>query len=381
MPYAYLLVAPDTPPSWTRITSMADLWHHVARNDYGGPAAFSPRHGDVDRGANLIALGASLGRGYAWMPAIGAGVWLGRACLRGTSTEPRATWWGLAASWCLAGPFLVARFNIEPVGVGRYVVERFHLLSLLLLAPAVACALDWVGDRLPSRARTVGSAARAALASAGLLAIAGASLGMLARAHSPAVDRGLSNMLRTLPPRSILIGSTDEFHFGMIYLQSVRRERPDVAIITTPQLGLAHYRERLRASTGIVVTKAREGEKPSIALAEQALGTGRPVFIDPYQATIAAAFPSYPYGILFRVLPRGTRPPPVGEVFALNRQLFERYVLDYAFPSTQDQLATQFHFHYSRVWKILAEALSREGRYEEAAFAVEMARALAPQEP
>jgi hypothetical protein len=219
---------------------------------------------------------------------------------------------------------------------------------------------------------------RGILTVAGFCAMVSLSLPAIARGQSPAIEQALVNMLRTLPPDAVVIGVTDEFHFGLGYLQGALGERPDVATITTPQLGLSFYRERIRERIGIVVRRPEADEKLSVEVAELVLATGRPLFIDPFQANIAMSFPTYPYGLLFRVLPRGTPLPPILEVFALNQALYERYELGYEFPGVDDQLAAQFHTHYARAWKMIAEGLARAGRREEQAIALQLARALAP---
>jgi hypothetical protein len=145
-----------------------------------------------------------------------------------------------------------------------------------------------------------------------------------------------------------------------------------------PQVGLPNYRERIRSQLGFMIENAAAGERLSVKVAEQALATGRPVFIDQYQANIAAAFPGYPYGLLFRILPRDSTPPDIEQVFTINKAVFEKYRFDYEVPGTDDVLATQFHFLYTRVWVMIGEGLARAGKREDAEVARAMADALAP---
>lgn len=381
LPYLYLLVTPATWVSWGSIDSLGALVRHFTRADYGPPGQFSPRGVDVDVDVNLLSLARSTARTYLWILPVVGGAALGYFAAVRDRFESRVAWSVLATSWLLAGPLLASRFNIRPAGIGLYVVQRFHLLSLLILAVPIAVGLDrLVGKRLAGLSqRFWGSVlVRGLLTVGGFLGLVSLSLPELARGHSRAIEQGLVNMLRTLPPDSIVIGATDEFHFGMGYLQGVLGERADVAIIVPPQLGLAFYRERVRRRAGISVDRPEANEKLSVQVAERALATGRPVFIDPYQANIATSFPTYPYGLVFRVLPRGSTPPPITEVLAENRTLYARYVLDYPIPGPDDQLATQFHIHYARAWRIIGDALARSGRRDDEAFARQMAEALAP---
>ena len=381
LPYVYLLVTPGSWVSWGTIDDLGGLVRHFLRADYGPIGQLSPRGVHVPVDESVLSLARSIGRTYLWLvPVVGIGA-LGYFAVVRDRVESRVAWSLLAVSWLLAGPILVSRFNIRPTGVSLHVVQRFYLLSLLVLAVPIAVGIDrLVGDRfdrIPPRLR--GSrVVRALLTTGGFLALVAVSLPELARGHSPAIEQGLVNMLRTLPPNAILIGATDELHFGMGYLQGALGERPDVAVIAPPQLGLAFYRDRVRERAGISIERPEGDDKLSVQVAERALATGRPVFIDPYQANIATTFPTYPYGLVFRVLPRGTRPPPIEEVFAINQALYARYRFGYAFPGPDDQLATQFHFHYARAWTILAEALGRAGRRDDEAVARQFAEALAP---
>lgn len=382
-PYLYLFVAPDSWVSWRRIDSIAALVRHILREDYGGPGAFSPMARETSAIDNLVALFSSIGRAYLYLPAvIGAGA-LGYFTVKRDRAEPRLAWGLLAAAILLAGPLLALRFNIPPEGGSLYVIQRFHLLSVALLVIPVAVGLDRLAsryqDRIPERVRT-SAALHALVAVIGFLGLSLPSLPYVARMHSAAIEQGIRNQLHSVPPNAIIIGATDVFHFGTGYLQGALGERTDVAAITTIQLGLSSAREKVRQRTGIEIMNIPKGseDKLSVVIAEQALATGRPVFIDPYQANIAKSLPIYPYGLLFRVLPKGAPMPTLLEIYEINKQLYASYQFGYAFPGNEDQLATDFHVFYARPWRILAEGLAAEHRDEELAFARAMIDELAP---
>jgi len=277
---------------------------------------------------------------------------------------------------------LASRFNIVPRGVGLNICQRFHVLPALMLAMPIAVGLDRLGTWLQRRSDSAALRSNplgGVVAAVALVAFAGLSLPRLLRVHSPAVELGLQNTLRSLPPDAVVIGSTDLFHFGMGYLQAGLGERPDVVAIAWPQVPSPSYRARLARRTGIEIVATAEGVR-SVDVAAQVLATGRPLFIDAFGANIANSYPTYPYGVVFRVLPRGQRPPPVDEVFALNRRLFEAFELDYPVPGTDAEFATELHALYARVWDVLARGLQAAGRRDEAAIAVQFANALAPQD-
>jgi hypothetical protein len=166
----------------------------------------------------------------------------------------------------------------------------------------------------------------------------------------------------------------------MGYLQGVLHERPDVTIISWPQVGLGYARARIERQIGVRIEKPPPGatEKLSVTVARQVLATGRPLFIDPYQANIARSYPVYPYGLVYRVLPLGTAPPSLDELFAINDDLYKRYELGYPVPSRDDVIPAEIHANYARTWQALADAMYAAGNREQADYARALAAALAP---
>lgn len=378
LPYAYLFVAGDTPVSWGSVDSLGELVHHVMRRDYG-VFKLSNKGDGLAVGANVLAFGASVGRAYLWIPSGIGAIALVLSVVRPHGHEPRSGWIALALSFLLAGPVFAAMFNRDPVNLGLYLVQRFHLAAMMVFAVFVAVGLDRIGTEIAARTGERYARIAVLLAVASFVIGVALSLPFVARMHTPAVERGLRNLLGSLPPAAIVIGTTDDLHFGAGYLQFAVGVRPDVTVISVGQLGLPYYRERLARRTGIVVEKPRDAtEKVTVTVAQHAIATGRPVFIDPFQSNIAAAFPIYPHGLVFRVLPRGTPLPSIEAIFAINKQLFERYDFGYAFPGPDDQFATQYHLIYVRTWTAIYNALSPVKHRDERAFAQSMIEALSP---
>ncbi len=373
LPYAYLLWVPETPVSWGKVDGFSDLWHHVLRRDYGS-FRLTQQSDELFVVENLVQLGASMGRAYVWLPAL-AGLGALGFCIARPPKDTRAGWIALSASLVLAGPVLAAGFNKKPVDLGLYLIQRFQIQSIMLLAIPVAIALTLVGERVrEERWRRIAPLA----AAAAFLGGAALSLPFVARVHSIAVERSLSNMLATLPPAAIVIGTTDELHFGAGYLQTVLAVRPDVQVISMGQVALPYYRARIERRTGIAITAPSGDERVSVTIATAALATGRPVFIDPYQANIAQAFATYPYGLVFRVLPKGATPPTAEQVFAMNQELYAQYELDYAFPGPDDQLPTAIHRNYARAWTLIAQGLAAAGKLDLRDQALGIAAQLTP---
>jgi hypothetical protein len=373
-PYLYLLATAPNRLSWGDIDSLRALVRHVLREDYGGPGSFSPHGTPVPAADNLLAWAATVGRGWLYLPALAGVAWLVRACVRPTVTAapgepPRAAWWALAASLLLAGPLLAIRFDAPLDDLGLYTVRRFHLMSLVILAPAAARAIDVAVARL-AREAVAWVAAGAALVG-GLVAAAP----HIAALHTPAFENAAANLLRSLPADAVLVQSHGERYFAIGYLQLARGLRPDVVIVDWAIIALPWYRARLEAE-GITIP---HGTDASAQVAAALLAQGRAVFVDDFGATIVEHLPTYPYGTVFRVLPAGTPRPSIEEVFAIEQRVFADFDLDYAPPGLHDEFATRAHEDYARAWDIVARALLADGRRDDAAAAAAVARGLGPQ--
>jgi hypothetical protein len=388
MPYLYLLVAPDTRGSWGRVEDLGGLLHHFLRMDYGGPGQLGP----VDRGGtavpNLIALVGTLMRTFLWGPLLVGVAALGVRIARGPRSDEQSTtrvdWIMLFASFALVGPLLVARFNLQPDGVHAFIVRRFHLLPAIVFAVPVAyglqCIAWWWRDRRSATDARSAPWRGTVLAALSMTALIAVTLPRIARARSPAIEQAVQNMLRALPPNAVVITTPDEVHFGMGYLQGAVGERSDVFVITWQLVGLQHERDRIASELGITVRELPEGseQKLSATVAEQILATGRPLFIDSFQGNVAGSFPVYPEGLLFRVLPRGTKLPSIDELFEINQRLFENYQFGYEFPHRDDVVPAFFHDAYATTWRAIAVGLERAGKHERAEVARRMAQTLAP---
>lgn len=384
--YLYLLVAPASAASWGQASSLGDVLGFITRRDYGGIGSFSPEHGEVDMLANLGALAATLGRGLLWLPALlGVGA-LAVLAVRpadaspgASPVEPRAGWRALAVSWFLAGPFLIARFNIAPVMIGRFICERFHVLPLLLLVVPLALSLDrggaWLARHLSWR--PLGAGLHATIALVGLVGAAAPSLGAVQATASPAVEASARNTLRPLPPGAVILVGADDLHFGVLYAQETLGERRDVTVVAVQMVWLPWYRDRL-AARGIVVTPTGSPAELGLLLARQLLAQRHPLFVDLLQEQVRAQLPTYPLGTLFRVVPTGAPLPPLDEVLAENRAALASFDFAYPVPGPDDGYPTGVQGRYVAAWSILAHQLARAGRGEDAQQAAAVVDALSP---
>ncbi len=362
--------------SWGHVTTLDDLIGLVTRRDYGGAGTFLTTGQPVPATTSLWAMAMTLGRTWLWAPLlIGLGA-LGVRIARPTDTlEPRVGWLMLGISWVLAGPVLASRFNIAPEALGLYVVQRFHVLPAMLLAIPVAVGLGEIAAPIAPRVQHLARLAAPIIATLGFAAVAGLSLPHILRVHTPAVEQGALNMLRSLPPDAVVIEVADDIHFGAGYAQWALGVRQDVVMVQWGQLSLPWYRDRV-AKRGIV---APDGTTPlSFRVTAYLLSQGRPVFVDANETRITSMFPTHPYGMLVRVLPRGSKQPTLDDVFALNKQLYASFELDYPRPGPDDEFATLVHQRYAATWDVLGRAMLAANRRDDAAWAFEAAREIGP---
>jgi hypothetical protein len=373
LPYVYLFVTPDTPLSWGKVHNVDNLFAMVMRREYGGALAFSPVGEHVSVAGQLLLFVKVTGRTWLWAPAVLGLLTLGHRVVRRSSEgETRIAWALLAASWLLAGPLLTTRFNLEPTTLGRYVVERFHVLPALLLALPVAVGLTSLGPYV-SRVRLREQTASVFAATLGLMLVAAPSLPEIARVHSPAVEHYAKNVLRSMPADAVLFAGQEGEYFQLGYVQWALGERQDVIVVSAALLPSSWYAKRL-AARGLP-TDGRVS-----ALVDDLLRQGRPVFIEltPLNVVALKGHPNHPYGPVVRVLPSGAQAPSLVDVVALNQRLYGAFNLDEPQPGPDDEFATHFHDRYAATWYTLAQRLEATGNRDDAAAALELAKRLAP---
>ncbi len=354
---------------WGNTSTLGGLVHHVLRRDYG-TLSLSAAPRPLAPGAHLVALAEGL-----WSESRGVGVILALVGLVTalTGRSRRAHTVALVGSLLVAGPLLVARFNLPLVGVGAAVVARFYLLPLTLLVVPVAMGFDRVVHNvaLDPRLRLLLVAAFAAVG-------IGLSRGEVQTQHAPDVEHYLLDTIETLPPRAVLLTTSDDVTFGTLYTRHALGLRADVVTINPSLLHLDPYRVRVSAQLGVALPPPRRGSVDSVALARAVMATGRPLFLaEVFSQAIVYALPTYPLGTLVRVLPDGTPPPPLRDVLADNEARFQGFRMR---PTTGTAAPWQAvaRERYARNWVTLAAAARSQGQSTVAAVCERRALGYAP---
>ena len=371
-PYLYCFVATDSVASWRHPGTLGELIDIVLRQQFGGPFSFAGLGGRGDPVAQIAAVGATVLRSWLWLGApLGLGVLAARAW-RSAEGEPRAGWWALLASFVLAAPVVASRYDLPLDMWGRYVVERFHLIPVLLLVIPVALGVDRLLGRIGGRVRPM----LGWLVAAGLLSNALVTVRYLQRCHSPAMELQVRNTLRTLPRDAIVIGRDDALDVGFRYVQLACGVRPDVTYVRWGTMHLDWYRRHF-ANVGLGAAP-RGVDTLKLDVATASVATGRPVFVAPSEGAGLDGLRLTTYGVLLRATPAGRPTPTIDEVAEVNRALFAEFDLAYPLPGPDELYATWAHRAYARAWKRIGDDLARGGRGQAAAEAYEVMRALLP---
>ena len=378
LPYALIpgqAAQPDALWVWGDFTSFDGLLHHILRADFG-TLQLGIRADKVDAWTQVGALTISLMEQTHWIGFVaflGGAVWLLSTRNRTALIPPRLAVVLLVITLAVVGPLFVSRLNLAPVGVAARVVERFYLLPLTIGSVFVALGCEGWFRRLELR-----NDVQFSILGALITVAAAMSFQQVREHHRPDVSRYVENVLVSVPPRSVIMGTEDHRLFGFLYHQAALGERADVQYLDPTMMHYAWYRRRMAALTGLKLPEPEGDTVSTVAMADAVLTSGRPLFVtNIFSSGIPKNFASYPAGLLYRVLPRGAAPPHPLEVERLNAELFDRYWLP-EYPAVEGSWAGLVAQDYVRPWEQLASAFSAIGMADRAEGCRHRADALRP---
>lgn len=339
---------------WGETGSLGGLVHHFLRADYGTFDTGQPARGVALSAQPLLYL-KGLATQFPFL--LIALVVLGfRFVFR--MRLGRSFGLALIATWLLAGPLFVMRFDLPAEGYYRVVVERFHpfpnVLAAMLagIGAAGLCRLDLWSTRLLPRAVLLGN----------LLVAAWLAWPHAVMSGEHIAEDFVTNTLGAVEPRALVLAQGDGFYYGCLEAGEVRGLRPDVACVKPGMLRFPWYRAWLAERHPDLLTEGSEGpfDLPQFVGANLSL---RPVYLSLRTPLVQPGLvqhlpPMWPAaGTLLRVARSGQTPPPPSEVEA---QLLEAWAgfevrsrLDHVV-QLEESLEYPLWDHYGLAWNTLA---------------------------
>lgn len=240
LPYAYIPWASAHHPAynWGGVSSLNDLVALVTRRAYGtGNLVGETGYMGGSVLARMTALLVSFGAVTGLLTFFGA-----------LAAYQRARWyfWFSLLAFACAGPFFVwiANVDLATAPLALFVLQRFFLLSHVVLAPLLALGVLLIANLL-SRWKH-----------APALAIAGCLLAVIfiALTNYHRIDQSRNviarhfgeDVLATSSPDSILLITGDSTVFPLLYLQNVEGLGPGTTLIVLPFLSFDWYVRQLK---------------------------------------------------------------------------------------------------------------------------------------
>lgn len=299
LPLAAALAGPDL-FTWGDLQTPAGVLRHIARAQYGtfqlslgGTAAPLTQ---VQR--YLTALPREFLYLHAALGALGFAAALRRARGQGLA---------LLFTFLLCGVLFPSLINLPLDGVGPATAARFHLLPNLWFAVAIAYALAEAVRILPRPA-----ALALALAPLAASAALNVNQGVNWRAD-PTIERFLRAALEGAAPRAVILGRGDLYGFGYRYVRDALGVRRDVRYLDVNLLRLRWYHDRARREVP-ELQLPYDPETTYVRLLAEQLAARAPTYVTADLAPLLQGLPFYPEGMLARIAPPGSRPPPPAEL-------------------------------------------------------------------
>jgi hypothetical protein len=245
MPYGYILWASAHHPvyNWGNISSLHDLIGLITRRSYGATRLVNtPGYTGGPPWPRLAAFFVSFG----WL----AGILICAGAIECFRTR-RWYFWFTAIGFILAGPFFVwiTNLNLASAPSALFVLQRFFLLSHVLLAPLMAFGVlllaNLIGRLLPPMS-IFALHVTTAICAIAIAASVFVHFRILDQRRNFIARQFGDDVFALAQPHSILLVSGDGFAFPLMYLEKIEHVRPDVTLILLPTLLGNWYVRQLR---------------------------------------------------------------------------------------------------------------------------------------
>jgi hypothetical protein len=305
--YLYLPIAASTDPvmNFDDPQTLSRFQNVITRGPYGS-FSLLPGSERGGQGENLLQYGAYLGRAFTpvgiALAALGAG-WLGRR----RPTEALAILVAFLASGASFVLISSAPFQTE---LQKGIVERFYILSSVILAIAIGAGFFFVLESLRDRL----SARTTALIGIGVIV---ALVGSLAAYRWDDVDQTSNrvaenygrDLLFGLDAGALLITRGDHNYTSLVYAQHVDGVRPDVIIVEAELLQLRSYIDEMAVRFPAVdfPFKVYSPDQNSLSDFVAANIDGFPIYVaGPMPVDVTDEYAEVRAGLVRRLAPLGT---------------------------------------------------------------------------
>jgi hypothetical protein len=168
----------------------------------------------------------------------------------GAYRRHRRYFWFSLLAFAFAGPAFAsyANINVEAL-TSLSVLERFFLLSQVVLAPLIAMGILQVAEGMAVALPRIGVRAKPVVAVVTLVIAVGGAFeryAALNQRHNHVASRLAEDILAMLEPNSILLAGGDEVVLPLLYVQTVEHYRSDVTLVMIPLLPADWYVRQLR---------------------------------------------------------------------------------------------------------------------------------------
>jgi len=325
LPYVYVPWAAAHHPvhNWGNVSSFHDLLRLIARRSYGSKLVTTPGYTGGPPWDRLAALVISSGLVAGLLTVLGA-----------IQAFRRTRWylWFSLVAFVFTGPFFVwiTDLNLNTAPSALFVLQRFFLLSHIVLAPLIAFGVLALAQFVARSTSATALGALRIVTAACLVAaaiMAATNYRRIDQSQNLIARRFAQDVFKTTPPGSVLLVNGDGLAFPLMYLQQVENAGNETTLVVIPLLLGDWYVRQLRERyTGLRVpfdrydpqinnlkTFVTANQERTFAIAGT-LGNDHSLDLDywPYQQ-----------GLLIIAMPK-SQDVPLDMLLAQNEQLLSR---------------------------------------------------------